>query len=297
MREDEALHLAGGRSFPKSSAAREPEPAALRPGRSVARELGAERAALSILEEIAHRAADPQAGRPKRPAAEPAFILHARPWSESSLMADALTLSHGRILLVAKGAKRPGSNLRGLLTPFSPLKLTWTGRREAKILTKAEWMGVLPPLSGEALLSGFYVNELVLRLTGREDPDPGLFALYVRALEELTDSEAAARQRALRRFEAGLLRLCGWGVRVSEGAGAPRFMLRSAGDLAGVAEDAALPPGVKTWPRGEVEDVLAGRLERPEAMRAAREIYREAIELRLDRPLSTRRVLADLKHL
>lgn len=296
MTEDEAFRPAGGRAFPKA-AARKSEPAALRPGRSVAGELRAERAALAILDEIAREAADPAADRPRRPAAEPAFILHARPWSESSLVADALTLSHGRVFLVAKGAKRPGSNLRGLLTPFSPLKLTWTGRKEAKILTRAEWMGVLPPLSGEALLSGFYVNELVLRLTRREDPHPGFFALYVRALEELAGAQAIERQRALRRFEAGLLRLCGWEVRVSEGAGAPRYMLRTTGDLAGVAEGTATPPGVKTWPREEVEDVLAGRLEGPQALRAAREIYREAIELRLERPLSTRRVLADLKHL
>ena len=299
MTEDEALRPAGpagGRTFPKNTA-RDPEPAALKPGRSVAGEMRAERAALAILDEIAREAADPAAERPRRPAAEPAFILHARPWSESSLVADALTLHHGRVFLIAKGAKRPGSNLRGLLTPFSPLKLTWTGRREAKILTRAEWMGVLPPLAGEALLSGFYVNELVLRLTRREDPHTGLFALYVRALEDLTGAEAVERQRALRRFEAGLLRLCGWEVRVSEGAGAARFMLRTTGDLAGVAQGAVLPPGVRTWPREEVEDVLAGRLEGPQALRAAREIYREAIELRLERPLCTRRVLARLKHL
>ncbi len=114
-------------------------------------------------------------GAPGRVSDEPGFVLHTHPWSESSLLADVLTVRYGRVFLVAKGAKRPSSNLRGLLTPFSPVKLAWSGRREAKILTRAEWMGTMIPLSGEAIMSGFYLNELILKLTEREDPHPGLF--------------------------------------------------------------------------------------------------------------------------
>ena len=263
---------------------------------SVARAIGSERAALEILAEIEAEGCASSAQKPGRPSGEPAFILHTYPWSESSLVLDAFTARFGRVLLIARGAKRPGSNLRGMLTPFVPLKLSWTGKKEAKVLTRAEWLGILSPLKGEALLSGFYANELIMRLTEREDIHPGLFAAYVRVLEALTLPDSVGQQRGLRRFESELLRICGWQVLVSEGTNAPRFALRATGDLAGVF--GTIGKEVRTWAREDVEDVLAGRLERPEALRAAREIYREAIELRLEgRPLKTRRVLAELKRL
>ena len=264
------------------------------------------RAALAILEEVERAEAAPAGSRrPRKPAEEPAFLLHSYPWSESSLVLDALTARFGRVFLIARGAKRPGSNLRGVLVPFTPLKLTWTGRKEAKVLTCAEWFGVLPPLRGEALLSGFYVNELVLRLTEREDPHPGLFTAYVRVMEALCEDAAADRQRGLRAFEAELLRICGWPVAIDEtggedGSGAERFWrLGELGAL--VPARAPADPAqarFRAWGDALVRDVLAGRLESPEALRAAREIYREAIELRLDgRPLRSRRILAELKRL
>lgn len=263
---------------------------------SIARIIGNERAALEILSEIETESDRLPAKKQGRPASQPSFILHTYPWSESSLVLDVFTARFGRLLLIARGAKRPGSTLRGMLMPFVPLKLSWTGRKEAKVLTRAEWLGILPPLRGEALLSGFYVNELLMRLTEREDIHPGLFPAYVRVIEALTHSDPAAQQRGLRRFEADLLRICGWQVLISEGGDAPRFTLRSTGDLAGVS--GSFGNEIRTWERRDVLDVLEGRLERPEALRAAREIYREAIELRLDgRPLKTRRVLAELKRL
>ena len=286
------------------------------------------RAALAILEEVERAEAAPAGSRrPRKPAEEPAFLLHSYPWSESSLVLDALTARFGRVFLIARGAKRPGSNLRGVLVPFTPLKLTWTGLKEAKVLTCAEWFGVLPPLRGEALLSGFYVNELVLRLTEREDPHPGLFTAYVRVMEALCEDAAADRQRGLRAFEAELLRICGWPVAIDEtggedGSGAePAQSLRTGlADAVAREEDpcaerfwrlgelGALVPArapadpaqarFRAWGDALVRDVLAGRLESPEALRAAREIYREAIELRLDgRPLRSRRILAELKRL
>lgn len=263
---------------------------------SIAHLIGNERAALEILSEIEAESDRPSGKKAGRPAGQPAFILHTYPWSESSLVLDAFTARFGRLLLIARGAKRPGSTLKGMLMPFVPLKLSWTGRKEAKILTRADWLGILPPQRGEALLSGFYVNELLMRLTEREDVHPGLFTAYVRVLEALTLPDPAAQQRGLRRFEAELLRICGWRVLISEGEEAPRFALRSTGDLAGVS--GTIGNEIRTWERRDVLDVLAGRLERSEALRAAREIYREAIELRLDgRPLRTRRVLAELKRL
>ena len=132
------------------------------------------------------------------------------------MVVDVLTAHFGRVFLVARGAKRPGSNLRGLLTPFSPLALTWTGKKEAKVLTQAEWLGALAALRGEALLSGFYVNELVLRLTEREDVHPGLFQSYVHVLSALADEDPAVRQTGLRSFEAELLAHCGWGLALED---------------------------------------------------------------------------------
>ena len=130
------------------------------------------------------RTAGPKAP-PKRVADELGFVLHAWPWRESSLVADVLSLRYGRVFLIAKGAKRQASPLRGLLVPFAPLRLAWAGRNEGKVLIKAEWMGTLAPLSGEALLSGFYMNEMLVKLTEREDPHPKLFGAYVEALHAL----------------------------------------------------------------------------------------------------------------
>lgn len=224
------------------------------------------------------------------------------------MVVEALTARFGRVFLIARGAKRPGSNLRGILVPFTPLRLSWTGRGEAKVMTKADWLGVLPPLEGDALLSGFYVNELVLRLTTREDPTPGLFTSYVRVMEALCDASSTERQRGLRRFEAELLTFCGWGVAIDEEAAQAHtgnidaWRLSPEGALipAAFAMEAMTHPEEfgHTWSGVAVRDVLAGRLENTEALRTAREIYREAIELHLDgRPLRTRRVLAELKRL
>lgn len=268
------------------------------------------RDALSVLEEVerVEAQASAAAGRngrsSRRPVAEPAFLLHAHPWSESSLVIDALTARFGRVFLIARGAKRPGSNLRGILLPFTPLRLSWTGRGEAKVLTHAEWLGVLPPLEGDALLSGFYVNELVLRLTAREDPHPGLFTSYVRVMEALCCGSGTLRQRGLRRFEAELLAFCGWGVAIDEAEASPGAV-RASDDLWRLSGTGALVPAGhpdagtgKIWSGPAVREVLAGRLEGPEALRTAREIYREAVELRLEgRPLRSRRVLAELKRL
>ena len=178
-------------------------------------------------------------------------------------MLDALTARFGRVFLIARGAKRPGSNLRGVLVPFTPLKLTWTGRKEAKVLTCAEWFGVLPPLRGEALLSGFYVNELVLRLTEREDPHPGLFTAYVRVMEALCEDAAADRQRGLRAFEAELLRICGWPVAIDEtggedGSGAePAQSLRTGlADAVAREED---PCAERFWRLGELGALVPAR--------------------------------------
>ena len=229
------------------------------------------------------------------------------------MVVDVLTAHFGRVFLVARGAKRPGSNLRGLLTPFSPLALTWTGKKEAKVLTQAEWRGALAALRGEALLSGFYVNELVLRLTEREDVHPGLFQSYVHVLSALADEDPAVRQTGLRSFEAELLAHCGWGLALEDRdlqKGAEWFLLTPEGALKGVEgtpEDAAnLPFASMLWPKTVAAAAACGSAERkshiaalsPREMKRLRELLKTAIDLHLEgRPLRSRRLLADLKKL
>jgi DNA repair protein RecO (recombination protein O) len=146
--------------------------------------------------------------QPQRRDDQPAFVLHAWPYRETSLIVEAFTPDHGRVAMVARGAKRPRSELRGLLQAFQPLLLSWSGHAELKTLIRAEWRGGLPLVRGAALLCGFYLNELLLKLLAREDPHPRLYAAYETALTELA---AGGEQAALlRRFELGLLAELGY---------------------------------------------------------------------------------------
>ncbi len=139
-----------------------------------------------------------------------AFVLHAYPYRETSLIVEAFTREYGRVALVARGAKRPRSELRGLLQAFQPLLLSWSGQQELKTLLRAEWRGGLPRVGGSALLCGFYLNELLLKLLPREDPHPQLFDDYEAALADL----AGGRDQAavLRRFEVRLLAAMGYAL-------------------------------------------------------------------------------------
>jgi DNA repair protein RecO (recombination protein O) len=150
---------------------------------------------------------------------EPAFVLHSYPYRETSLIVEAFTPGFGRVALVARGAKRPRSELRGLLQAFQPLALSWSGAAELKTLVKAEWRGGLPLPGGSALLCGFYLNELVLKMLAREDAHPALFAAYADALAALAAEQDAAMQAVvLRRFERRLLAELGYGLELTREA-------------------------------------------------------------------------------
>jgi len=138
---------------------------------------------------------------------QPAFVLHSYPHKETSLIVDVFTREYGRIALVAKGAKRPHSQLRGVLQTFQPLQAGWTGKSELRILTGAEWVGGMLPLEKTALLCGFYLNELLVRLLARDDPHPQLFDHYVATLNQLAHNEPAPI--VLRKFERALLKETG----------------------------------------------------------------------------------------
>src|SRR6185436_2079626 len=171
------------------------------------------------------------------------YILHTYPYRETSLILQAWTEHHGRIGLVAKGARRPKSASRSVLVPFQPLALDWFGRGELKTLKSAEPTIAALPLGGASLFSAFYLNELLLKLTHRDDPHEGLFKAYDAAIAELRALSRVPRHVAsepglldpvpvggnprrgrevepiLRRFELNLLREVGFALELAHEAG------------------------------------------------------------------------------
>ncbi|AOH36599.1 DNA repair protein RecO [Luteimonas sp. JM171] len=153
--------------------------------------------------------------------AEPAFVLHARRWRETSLLVEVLTQNHGRIGLVARGVTGPRRHaLRAALQPLQHIRLEAVQRGELAWLDGAEQIDSAPVLAGEATLAGFYLGELLLRLVPRQDPQPGLYALYRRTRDRLRAGEPLAW--TLRRFERDLLEALGVGFDFGvDGAGEP----------------------------------------------------------------------------
>jgi DNA repair protein RecO (recombination protein O) len=152
----------------------------------------------------------------RRGAAAPlqAYVLHHYDWSESSLILDLFTRERGRLAVAAKGAKRPYSQLRGVLLPFQRLQVSLVraaddDAAEVHTLRAAEWAGGAPMPGGAALWPGFYLNELLLRLLARQDPHPLLFDAYAQTLPALCGAQEAQVQAALRAFELTLLREIG----------------------------------------------------------------------------------------
>jgi DNA repair protein RecO (recombination protein O) len=141
---------------------------------------------------------------------EMAFVMHSYPFRETSLIIDVFTRSHGRLPIVARGARRPKSSLRGVLMNFQPLQLSWFGKGEVRTLHSAEWQGGQPYLQGTALMCGFYLNELLLNLLARDDPHEQLFDYYRATLYRLAhETDHAA---TLRCFEKHLLQELGYAL-------------------------------------------------------------------------------------
>ena len=241
---------------------------------------------------------------PERHDDQSAFVLHAYPYKETSLIVEAFVREFGRVGLVAKGARRPRSESRGLLQAFQPVFLSWAGAAELKTLVNVEWRGGLPPPAGRALLSAFYLNELVLKLVAREDPHPVLWDDYERALAALAGEPSAAVQAGiLRRFEVRLLAELGYALALTHEAndGAPvdasaRYHYAfDRGPQRQVAE-----PGIR-WPvvRGATLLALAGRHELDgETAAEAKRLMRDVLDHYLEsRRIESRRIAAELAEL
>ncbi|MDA1332248.1 MAG: DNA repair protein RecO [Proteobacteria bacterium] len=139
------------------------------------------------------------------------FVLHSYSYRETSLIVELFTKQHGRIGVVAKGARRPNSLLRIALQSFQPLYVSWGGRAELKTLYGAELRFGLPRLKGTALMSGFYINELILKLLLRDDPHERLFEVYENTIQALSEKKSEV-EKILRRFERVLLAELGYGL-------------------------------------------------------------------------------------
>ena len=151
---------------------------------------------------------------------EPAFVLHSHPFRETSLILDVFSRSHGRLAIVARGARRPRSGLRGLLLGFQPLLLSWFGKGEVRTLHGAEWQGGQPYLQGTALMCGFYLNELLVNLLARDDPHEQLFDYYGATLQRLAHQTDHAA--TLRCFEKHLLQELGYALVLEREAGSDK---------------------------------------------------------------------------
>jgi DNA repair protein RecO (recombination protein O) len=148
---------------------------------------------------------------------EPAFVLHSYPFRETSLLVEVFSRQHGRVPLVARGARRPKSAIRGVLMSFQPLHLSWFGKHEVRTLHSAEWQGGQPLLQGTSLLCGFYLNELLLNLMVRDDPHEQLFDYYQHTLQRL--AHGADLASTLRSFEKHLLQELGYALLLDHEAG------------------------------------------------------------------------------
>ncbi len=149
-----------------------------------------------------------------------AYVLHSYPFSETSLIVEVFSCQHGRVALMARGARRPRSAVRGQLMAFQPLELGWFGQGEMRTLAKLEWVGGQPLLQAHALLLGYYMNELLMKLLPREDAHPALYDAYAEAVRALAFGDTS--QASLRRFEITLLRELGYGLTLDLEAGGER---------------------------------------------------------------------------
>ena len=242
---------------------------------------------------------------PERHDDEPAFVLHSYPYRETSLIVEAFTAAHGRIAVIARGAKRPRSELRGVLQAFQPLLLSYSGSGELKTLARAEWRGGLPLLGGSALLCGFYLNELLLKLLPREDAHPALYACYESALHELAGNEP--QSPLLRRFELELLAQLGYALMLTREAdtGAaidPSARYHYAFDrgprrVAGLRVEE--PRRAMRLVRGATLLALAERrFDEPDIAAEAKRLMRDVLDHYLEqRGIESRRVVQDLQAL
>jgi DNA repair protein RecO (recombination protein O) len=230
---------------------------------------------------------------------QPAFILHHRPFRDSSQILDILSRDHGKLALVARGSRGSRSRLKGILRPFMPLEISWVQKTDLGTLTGAEVRGAPLSLTGDALLCGYYINELLIHFLHRHDPQPEVFGLYARTLTALGAAEDAAV--CLRQFELELLRQVGYALNLGQDAITHEVLDESAyyeyrmeqGPVGVSRSDGPL-----VFRGALLAGVDRGDFGHPEVLRAANRLLREVIDFHLGgKTLKTRKVLMDIRRL
>jgi len=228
---------------------------------------------------------------------QPAWLLHHRPFRDSSRILDVLTRDYGRLSLVARGARSAKSSLKGILRPFLPLSVSWVSRTELGTLTGAEMNGPPVSLGGDALLSGYYANELLLKLMHRHDPQPEIFAMYGRTVQRLAGVTQPAT--LLRQYEMELLGLLGYALNLDHD-GVQQLDLEPQRYYEYRAEQGALPStltvGAMVFRGDELLAIRAQEFRDPATLRAASRLMRGVIAYHLDgKELQSRKVLRELR--
>jgi DNA repair protein RecO (recombination protein O) len=221
--------------------------------------------------------------------AQAAYVLHTRPYRETSLLVDLFTLEQGKISAVVKGARSPRSRMRAMMQPFTPLQISWRGRHELKTLTQAEAVAAPLFLTGDSLICGLYVNELLERLLQPLDSHPQLFVYYQYVLNELR--EAKDIELALRTFEQHLLQQLGFQFDVQDCQ--PEVVYRydpTQGFIPITGLSEKIRPFCFTGE--QLVGIVGEQYQRPEIRRAAKRLMRLALEQQLGgRPLRSRELL------
>lgn len=232
---------------------------------------------------------------------EQGFVLHQRPYRNTSQLLECVTAAHGRVALIARGSRRAASGQRALLQPFVPLQLSWLRRGELGRLTAVELdrgvAGEHRSLESQALLAGYYANELLLRLLARGDPNSEVFSCYSRCLAGLVARAGIAR--TLRLFELRLLRALGYGFELDCDArsGEPlqaewqyTFEMEH-----GPTVSRDPPAGADVYSGADLIALREETLESPSSVKAAQRLLGRVLGMYLgDRPLKSRLVAHDI---
>ena len=232
---------------------------------------------------------------------QPAYILHHRPFRDSSQILDVISAEFGKLSLVARGSRGAKSRLRGVLRPFMPLRLSWVQRSDLGTLTGAEVYGAPLSLTGDALLSGYYINELLLHFLHRHDPQPEIFSIYEHTVRSLAGVKEVAPK--LREFEIELLRQLGYALDFEVEVGSQQpvdstlfYKYRVDGGPVRVSQSEA-PGGADpmVFSGATLQAINRRRFDDPEVLRSANRLLREVIAFHLGgKELKSRKVLLDL---
>ncbi len=227
-----------------------------------------------------------------------AYVLHSRPYKNTSMIIEVLTREHGRMTLVAKGAKRAGSPFQGCLELFTPIFIAWGGRSEMKTLYKAEVISGSGNLAGDLIFTGFYLNELIMYLLHKHEAHAALFDAYQDCLNNLQAGEDT--ELVLRYFELRLLNELGYGVSLDHelqtGEPVQADKQYTYNLEAGISSDTSSDSAVLNISGDTLLALSAGEISTERQKSEAKRLLRSILEYHLEgRPIKTRELFTQKK--